>query len=116
QYTAGLAIQEKLLGTKHPDVAETVNNLGSVLKAQGDLAGARASFQRALRSDEAAYGPDHPKVARDVNNLGLVLQELGDLAGARANLQRALRIFEQFLPAGHPNIEVVRGNLESLGE
>ena len=46
-----------------------VNNLGAVLRAQGELAGARAHYQRALRIDEAAYGPDHPEVATDVNNL-----------------------------------------------
>ena len=37
-----------------------VNNLGSVLRDLGDLAGARAAFERALTIDEAAYGPDHP--------------------------------------------------------
>jgi tetratricopeptide (TPR) repeat protein len=81
----------------------------------GDLEGARASYERALRIDEAAFGPDHPEVATDVNNLGGVQQDLGDLAGALASYERALGIFERFLPAGHPNIEIVRGNLESLG-
>jgi len=45
-----------------------------------------------------------------------VLKALGDLAGAKAAYERALRIFRQFLPPGHPNIEIVRGNLESLGK
>jgi hypothetical protein len=47
--------------------------------------------------------------------LGGVKKALGDLAGARASHERALRILERFLPEGHPNIEIVRGNLESLG-
>ena len=33
----------------HPDVAIDVNNLGSVLRALGGLAGARKAFERALR-------------------------------------------------------------------
>jgi hypothetical protein len=33
-----------------------VNNLASVLQAQGDLAGARAAFERALTMDEKVYG------------------------------------------------------------
>jgi tetratricopeptide (TPR) repeat protein len=82
----------------------------------GDLAGARAAYERALAIDEAAYGPDHPAVARDVNNLGMVLKDLGDLAGARAAFQRALAIFEAFLPPDHPHIRTVRGNLEALGD
>ena len=89
-----------------------VNNLGSVLKDLGDLAGARAAYERALKIDEAAFGPDHPNVASDVNNLGSVLKDLGDLAGARAAFERALSIFEKFLPADHPNIRTVRGHFE----
>ena len=99
----------------HPDVARDVNNLGSVLCDLGELAGARAAFERALAIDEAVYGPDHPDVARDVNNLGNVLCDLGDLAGARAAFERALRIFEKPLPPDHPNTKTVRKHLESLG-
>ena len=71
-------------------MATDVNNLGRVLQDLGDLAGARAAFERALAIDEAAFGPDHPNVAIRVNNLGMVLQDMGDLAGARAAFERAL--------------------------
>jgi len=33
----------------HPYVASTINNLGSVLKDLGDLSGARAAFERAIK-------------------------------------------------------------------
>ncbi len=46
-------------------VAIDLNNLAGVLQDQGDLAGARERFERALEIDEAAYGPDHPTVAID---------------------------------------------------
>ena len=62
---------------------------------QGDLAGARAAFERALAIDEASFGPDHPNVATDVNNLGTVLRDLGDLGRARAAFERALEIDER---------------------
>jgi hypothetical protein len=32
-----------------------------VLRALGDLAGARDQYEQALRIDEAAHGPDHPQ-------------------------------------------------------
>jgi len=54
------------------------------------------------------------KAAALWNNLGYHLDDMANYAGARESYERALRIFEQFLPAGHPNIEIVRGNLESL--
>jgi hypothetical protein len=40
-----------------------------VLQELGDLAGARASFERALRIFEAAYGPDHPSTQTVAGNL-----------------------------------------------
>jgi tetratricopeptide (TPR) repeat protein len=86
-----------------------------VLKAEGDLAGARAAYERALRIDEKSFGPDHPNVARDVNNLGFVLVDLGDLAGARAAFARALGICERVLGLDHPRTRTVRANLGSLG-
>ena len=83
--------------------ATDVNNLGAVLQAQGDLAGARALFERALRIDEAAYGPDHPDVARNRSTISAsVLQAQGDYAGARALFERALRIDEAALGPGPP--------------
>jgi len=85
-----------------------------VLHALGDLAGARAAFERTLRIDEAAYGSEHPKVATAINNLGRVLHDLGDLAGARAAFERALHILEKTLPPEHPHIRIVRKNLEAV--
>jgi tetratricopeptide (TPR) repeat protein len=104
----------RALGPEHPHVAIAVNNLGSVLQALGDLAGAKACYERALRIDEAAFGPDHPNVARDVNNLGGVLQALGDLAGARECFQRALRIDEAAFGPDHPNVARDVNNLGSV--
>ncbi len=72
----------------------SLNNLGSVLGAEGDLAGARAHLERAVRVAEAAFGPDHPDVGTCLNNLGSVLQDQGDLAGARSRYERALTIAE----------------------
>jgi hypothetical protein len=46
------------------------DELGNVLQALGDLAGARGEFERALQISEAALGPDHPTVGIRRNNLG----------------------------------------------
>jgi hypothetical protein len=50
-----------------------------VLKDLGDLAGARAAYERALVIDEAAFGLHHPEVATDLWNLGTVLQKQGEI-------------------------------------
>ena len=90
------------------------NNLGYHLKMVADYAGARASLERALRIDEAAFGPHHPNVATDVNNLGSVQQAQGDLEGARASLERALRIDEAAFGPHHPNVAIDVNNLGSV--
>jgi Tetratricopeptide repeat/SEC-C motif len=55
------------LGSEHPDTAVVLSNLALLLQAQGDLAGARPLFERALAIREKAFGSEHPDtvVVRD---------------------------------------------------
>jgi Tetratricopeptide repeat len=50
-------------------VAIDVNNMGGVLRALGDLDGARQAFQRALAILEKVFGPDHPRTQTVRGNL-----------------------------------------------
>ncbi|MFN8476074.1 MAG: FxSxx-COOH system tetratricopeptide repeat protein [Anaerolineae bacterium] len=109
-----LRIGEQTLGAEHPDVAVGVNNLGNVLRYQGDLAGARALLDRALRIGEETLGAEHPTVAIRLNNLGNVLRYQGDLAGARALLDRALRIDEKVYGPDDPNVAIRLNNLGNV--
>jgi hypothetical protein len=61
----------------------SLNSLAGLLQAQGDFAGARPLFERALTIREKALGPEHPDTAVSLNNLAGLLQAQGDLAGAR---------------------------------
>ena len=63
------------------------DDLAGLLWDQGDLAGARPLYERALAIFEKALGPEHPDTARSLNNLASLLQAQGDLAGARALLR-----------------------------
>ncbi len=93
------------------EAAEAHGKLAEVLYNLGDLSGARAHCERALKIDETAYGPEHPKVATQVNNLGLVLRDLGDLSGARAHLERALKMVEDAYGPEHPKVATQVNNL-----
>jgi tetratricopeptide (TPR) repeat protein len=90
------------------------NNLGYHLWMMADYAGARASYERALRIKEQVYESDHPSIATTVNNLGLVQKAQGDLAGARASLERALRIDEAAFGPDHPKVATDVNNLGSV--
>ena len=94
-FERALAIREKALGPDYPDTAGSLNNLGYLLHAQGDLAGARPYYERALAIREKALGPDHPDTARSLNNLGDLLDSQGDFAAARPYYERALAIREK---------------------
>jgi tetratricopeptide (TPR) repeat protein len=109
-----LPIKEATYGPDHPQVANTLTNLGVVLDELGDLAGARAAQERALATDEAAYGPDHPTVAAILANLGIVLRKLGDLAGARSAQERALAIDEAAYGPDHPEVASTLANLGNV--
>jgi tetratricopeptide (TPR) repeat protein len=91
----------------------SLNNLGSVLGALGDLSGAREHLERAVRVAEVAFGPDHMNVGTCLNNLGCVLQDQGDLSGAQASYERALAIAEaSYVP--DPGLASRLGNLGCL--
>ncbi len=89
------------------------NELGFLLRAQGDLAGARYYLERAMAICEQVRGPTHPDTARSLNNLGQLLGAQGDLAGARPYLERALAINEQVRGPTHPDTAT---SLNNMGE
>ena len=74
-------IVEKLFGPEHPDTAISLNNLATLLQDQGDLAGARPLFERALAIREKQLGPDHPDTATSLAMLAALLQAQGDCVG-----------------------------------
>jgi hypothetical protein len=85
-----------------------------VLQALGDLAGAKACYERALRIDEAAFGPDHPNVATDVNNLGRCCRPWATWPGRRPATSARCASFRQRLPPDHPYIRIVEENLQRV--
>ena len=60
-----------------------MNNLAVTLRAQGDLAGARALQERCSRPSGRLLGDEHPDTLTSMNNLAVTLRAQGDLAGAR---------------------------------
>jgi len=61
----------------HPDVAQSLNNLAGLYRAQGAYPKAEPLFVRALAIREKALGPMHPLVANTLNNLARLYQAQG---------------------------------------
>ena len=60
-----------------------LNNLGLLLKLQGDYAAARPYYERALAIRKKVLGEEHPHTAVSLNNLAHLLAWQSDYAAAR---------------------------------
>jgi tetratricopeptide (TPR) repeat protein len=113
-YERALTISERALGREHPDIVVSVNNLGELRQAQGDLAAARRLYERALTINEKSRGPEHPLTATSANNLGAVLRAQGDFTAARPLFERTLEIRQKILGVEHPDTATSMNNLAGL--
>lgn len=111
-YRRVLAIEEKLLGPEHPEIATTLSKLAELLRAKGDYPEAEPFDQRSLSVTAKTRGRAFtgksildlelhktPKFIR-YGAWGRMLE--GDLAGAVAQARKALAVSEKFLGAEHP--------------
>jgi len=109
-----LTIREKFFGPEHPHVSVSLNNLGNILKIQGDYGRARSHLERALAIRETVLGSEHPDVAASLNNLGVLLSDQGDYLGAEQFLERSLAIREELYGPEHPQVAKVLNSLGGL--
>jgi len=63
------AIQEATLGSEHPDLATTLNNLAFVCERTNKIDDAERNYRRAHAIAVASLGPRHPFVATSIKNL-----------------------------------------------
>jgi tetratricopeptide (TPR) repeat protein/predicted Ser/Thr protein kinase len=95
---SALATRRKLLGERHLDVAESLQDLGDVRWRKGEYDSARALLEEALRLREQLLGPDALLVADSLHNLGNLLWSQGVYDEAQKALERALAIREKLAP------------------
>ena len=109
-----LAIREKMLGSDHPDVAKSLNNLAALYVEKGRFAEAEPLYQRSLAILEKVRGPENPDVASILDNLGNLYRAQGRYAEAETLVRRALAIRENAFGSEDPNIAKSLNNLASL--
>lgn len=102
-YERALEINEKVLGSEHPDTASSLNNMGYLLQGMGKNEEARPYYERALEIREKVLGREHPDTAQSQNNLGYLLQAMGKYEKAKPYYEQALAIREKILGKEHPD-------------
>jgi tetratricopeptide (TPR) repeat protein len=87
-----LTIREKALGPEHPDVAQSLNNLAELYRAQEHYAEAEPLYQRALMIREQRLGLDHPNVVVTLKNYFALLKAMHRDADAAQIENRILAV------------------------
>jgi tetratricopeptide (TPR) repeat protein len=109
-----VAINERILGPSHLDLATNYNNLALLYHDQGKYELSEALLQRALAIREKVLESNHPKIAMSLNNLATHYYNQGEYQQAEPLYQRALSINEQILGPNHPGVATNLNNLAEL--
>ena len=87
-----LQVAEQNVGSDHPAVATSLNNLAALYDTQGDYAKAEPLYKRSLAIWEKALGSDHPNVAISLENIASLYRSTRRGTEAAALEQRAANI------------------------
>jgi len=85
-----LETRRRVLGDDATDTLMSINNLGSIMEAKGDLPKAEAYFREALERRRRVLSEDHPDTLTSIGNLGNFLREQGKFDQAEPLLRAAL--------------------------
>jgi tetratricopeptide (TPR) repeat protein len=97
-------------------LAENLNNLALLYRAQGKYAEAETLSLRSLSIRESQLGENHPDVAQSLNNLAGLYDDQGKYAEAEPLYLRSLAIDEKVYGENHPEIATSLSNLAGLYE
>jgi CHAT domain-containing protein/Tfp pilus assembly protein PilF len=108
----------------HPELAGSLNTLGFLFQAGGDLVQAEVYFRQALAVNRRLYPPrrfphGHRDLAASVNNVGAALWARGAYAQAEPLLREALALRQELyppdrFPQGHADLVLSLNNLGAL--
>jgi tetratricopeptide (TPR) repeat protein len=109
-----LAISKEVLGERHPDYANSLNNLAELYEAMGDYGKAEPLCRQALAINKEALGDKHPNYATSLNNLAELYHAMGDYAKAEPLHRQALATRKEALGERHPHYAASLNNLAEL--
>lgn len=85
-----LDVRRRLVGEEHPQVAQSLDHLATVLAARGRTDAAEPLARQSLEIRRQLHGEEHPEVAAGLALLGSVLLQQGEQATAEPLLRQAL--------------------------
>jgi tetratricopeptide (TPR) repeat protein len=113
-YKQALEIRRTALGARHPDYANSLNNLAVLYDEMGRYAEAEPLYKQALEICRTALGERHPSYATSLNNLAELYRAMGRHADAEPLYKQALEIRRTVLGERHPSYATSLNNLAGL--
>ncbi|MEM7101624.1 MAG: CHAT domain-containing tetratricopeptide repeat protein [Bacteroidota bacterium] len=95
-FRIGLLTKENLLGKSHPEVSQSLFNIGLNAIDWGKPDMAKSFLQRSLEMREETLGKDHPKWAASNSELGQLAWNAGDHITAIEKWEASLQVYEAF--------------------
>jgi serine/threonine-protein kinase len=111
---SALDTRRRVLGPEHPDIAESMSALASLLTYKGDYEAGERLCRDALAMRRRLHGNEHQDVAEAMSDLGLVLDYKGEAEEAESIHRQALAMRRRLLGNEHTAVAESLGNLGVL--
>jgi tetratricopeptide (TPR) repeat protein len=114
RFREALALQHRLYGEKHGDIARTLKDLAVALDDGGDLKSALPVMRSAVKMERELRGNElHPDLADTINDLGLLLEHNGDYNESEKMYRESIAMFRRLYGDKHPQVAEGLNNLAS---
>mmetsp|Transcript_54192 Transcript_54192/g.65202 ORF Transcript_54192/g.65202 Transcript_54192/m.65202 type:complete len:115 (-) Transcript_54192:279-623(-) len=90
QYPGGLAIQLRVFGEQHVNVAETLNRIGVIHERLGDIDEAMQYYTNALSTYQNCLNSKHSHV-----DIGVTLNNIGQIHRLKGNYAEAMKVYQE---------------------
>lgn len=107
----GLEARRALLDPEHPDIARSLDYLGTLHQRRGAYARAESLFTAALDLRRRGLGLHHLETAESLNNLGVLHAVQQDYALGEPLIAEALQLRRELLGTRHPEYAQSLNNL-----
>ena len=108
-----LHLRTEVLGERHPDTINSVNDMATCISGRRDYSQARPLYEKALLLYTEELGEEHPYTIGALNNLANCISGLGDDTKAQELYEKALQLRTKVLGERHPDTIRTIKNLAS---
>ncbi len=98
-----LALRKEILGEKHKDYSNTLNNLAGLYANMGNYSAAEPLYKESLQIRKETLGEKHPEYAQSLNNLAILYHNMGNYAATELLYKESLQIRKESVGTKHPD-------------